>query len=96
MTTCLQQFIEIAPALPTSTWYLRKREIIKLLCHIGHKEILSLFCHSSIRERLHEICIQQEFSKLSLDVICNQLGMSESTLRRKLKREGTSVQKVKG
>ncbi len=95
LTTCLQQFVDIAPALPRSTWSLRKREIIELLCHTGHNDILSLLSYSSLKERLHEIFINQSFSQLQTPYICEQLGMSESTLRRKLKQEGTSMQELK-
>lgn len=37
----------------------------------------------------------QDFHELSIAHICNQLAMSESTLRRKLNSEGTSVQEIK-
>ena len=92
---CLQQFIEISSWAPKQFWSLRKREIILLLCHLGHHEILSLLGKPQIKHRLHEMFISQGFHELSIELICEQLAMSESTLRRKLKSEGTSVQEIK-
>lgn len=92
---CLQQFVEVSLWAPKQFWSLRKREIILLLCHMGHEEILSLLGNLQIKDRLHEMFINQGFYELTIEHICEQLAMSESTLRRKLKLEGTSVQKIK-
>ncbi len=48
-----------------------------------------------IKNRLHDMFTNQKISKLTTENICEQLAMSESTLRRKLKLEGTSVQEIK-
>lgn len=92
---CLQQFVEMPMWAPVQVWSLRKREIIELLCYMGHREILSLLGNPKIKDRLHEMFIQQSFHDLTIEYICGQLAMSESTLRRKLKLEGTSVQEIK-
>lgn len=92
---CLQQFVEISQWAPKQLWSLRKREIITLLCHMGHREILSLLGSPQIKDRLHEMFVEQGFHELTMEQICEQLAMSESTLRRKLKLEGTSVQEIK-
>jgi len=92
---CLQQFVEVSLWAPKKLWSLRKREIILLLCHLGHEEILSLLGNPQIKDQLHEMFINQGFHKLTIEHICEQLAMSESTVRRKLKLEGTSVQEVK-
>ncbi|VAW43895.1 Transcriptional regulator, AraC family [hydrothermal vent metagenome] len=92
---CLQQFVEISAWTPEQVWSLRKREIISLLCHMGHRDILSLLSSPKIKNRLHEMFVDQGFHTLTIEHICEQLTMSESTLRRKLKLEGTSVQKIK-
>ncbi len=92
---CLQQFVEISQWAPEQVWSLRKREIITLLCHMGHSEILSLLNNPKIKDRLHEMFLEQGFHELNIEVICEELAMSESTLRRKLKLEGTSVQEIK-
>ncbi|OUS07709.1 AraC family transcriptional regulator [Gammaproteobacteria bacterium 42_54_T18] len=92
---CLQQFVESSLWAPEQLWPLRKREIIELLCLMGHKEILSMVGNSKVGRRLNDMFYEQDFHELSIEFICNQLAMSESTLRRKLKSEGTSVQKIK-
>ena len=62
---------------------------------MGHKEILSMIGNHKVGHRLHDMLRDQSFDELSIDNICDQLAMSESTLRRKLKSEGTSVQVIK-
>lgn len=92
---CLQQFIESSLWAPTQIVSSRKREILELLCHMGHEEILSMLGSSQVGQRLHSMFNEQGFHELTLESICEQLAMSESTLRRKLKMEGTSVQEIK-
>jgi len=92
---CLQQFVESALWAPKKIASLRKREILELLCHMGHEEILTMLGNSQVSQRLHALFNQQGFHELALESICEQLAMSESTLRRKLKLEGTSVQEIK-
>lgn len=92
---CLQQFVESSLWAPAEVLSLRKREIITLLCHMGYEEILSLLGNPKIKDQLHEMCVQQSAHDLTIDHICEQLAMSESTLRRKLKSEGTGVQDIK-
>jgi len=95
LEACLQQFVEVASWAPKELWSSRKREIILLLCHLGHEQILTLLGRPQIKDRLHEMFMKQGFQELTIDHICDQLAMSESTLRRRLKSEGTSVQDVK-
>ncbi|MEH6449551.1 MAG: helix-turn-helix transcriptional regulator [Oleispira sp.] len=92
---CLQQFVESSLWAPKKIGSLRKREILELLCHMGHEEILTMLGNSQVSQRLHTLFNQQGFHELALESICEQLAMSESTLRRKLKSEGTSVQEIK-
>ncbi|NRA52549.1 MAG: helix-turn-helix transcriptional regulator [Gammaproteobacteria bacterium] len=95
LSKCLQQFVEISLWAPKPLWSLRKREIIELLCHLGHQEILSMVGTSNVTHRLHQMFCEQSFEQLTVEYICDKLAMSESTLRRKLKHEGTSVQEIK-
>ncbi len=92
---CLQQFVESSLWAPEKLWSLRKREIIELLCYMGHNEILSMVGSSTVGRRLNDMFCEQNFHELTIEYICAQLAMSESTLRRKLKLEGTSVQEIK-
>ena len=92
---CLQQFVESSSWAPTQLWSLRKREVLALICHMGYSEVLSMLGDHKIGHRLHDMFCEQSYDELTIDDICKQLAMSESTLRRKLKSEGTSVQEIK-
>jgi len=92
---CLQQFVESSLWAPKHLWSLRKRELITLLCYLGHKEILSMKANAKLGHRLHDMFCEHGFHELTNEHICEQLAMSESTLRRKLNSEGTSVQEIK-
>ena len=92
---CLQQFVESSRWAPEPLWSSRKREILELLCLMGHKEILSMIGGEKIAVRLHDMFCEQGFEELSVETVCDKLAVSESTLRRKLKSEGTSLQEIK-
>ena len=95
LETCLTQFIESSAWASEEIISLRKREIILLLKELGHQQVLSLLGGSKLKDQVHTLFIQQGFSQLSVEDICENLAMSESTLRRKLKAEGSSVQDIK-
>jgi len=95
LTACLAQFVESVLWAPEHLWPLRKKEILELLCHSGYKNILSMLGQAKVSQQLHDLLLKRNNDEVSLEDICNTLAMSESTLRRKLKLEGTSVQKIK-
>jgi len=95
LARCLQQYVEYSLWASPELWSLRRKEIIHLLCHLGHKEVLSMVANPKVGHKLHDIVSEQIADDFNLDIICEKLGMSESTLRRKLKTEGTSVQEIK-
>ncbi len=92
---CLQQFIECTTWAPDTIQSLRKKEILMLLYQLGYTDIASLMGKPKISHQLHKLFHQQRFDELTNEYICQQLAISESTLRRKLKAEGTSVQAIK-
>ena len=67
--------------------------------HLGHKEVLSMAANPKVSHKLHSIISERQLlensAEVTLDDICGKLAMSESTLRRKLKAEGNSVQAIK-
>lgn len=95
LKNCLQQFIESTRWAPETLWSLRKKELIVLLYHLGYQNLVALMDKPKVSHQVHELCQQNEFDKLTNTYICQQLAMSESTLRRKLKFEGTSIQAIK-
>lgn len=93
---CLQQFVESSAWAPEEIIAIRKREILTLLYHLGYPEVVSMKGQQKISQRLHDLFYEKNFHKVTMDYICQQLAMSESTLRRKLAAEGTSVKAIKG
>lgn len=93
----LQQFIEWSAWAPQALWSVRRKEIIQLMCHMGHKEILSMVTDPNVAHRVHALFSEQlqRSEVLTVEHICNKLAMSESTLRRKLKSQGTTMQAIK-
>ncbi len=92
---CLMQFVESSLWAPQHLWATRRQEIIALLHHLGHDEVYSMMGSPKVGRQLHDIFVERSADKLSLDSVCERLAMSESTLRRKLKAEGTNIQEVK-
>ncbi len=95
LAACLQQFIESSLWAPAQVLSSRKRELLMFLSHSGYHDIFSLLANMQIKDKLHDIFIDAGFNQFSTADICRQLALSESTLRRKLNAEGTSLQKVK-
>jgi len=92
---CLQQFVEWSLYSPKTMWSLRKKEILQLLCHMGHPEILAMTASHKLGQKVSVILSKQPSIDVSMPALCQQLGMSESTLRRKLNAEGSTVQAIK-
>jgi AraC-like DNA-binding protein len=92
---CLQQFVESANWAPEKILSIRKKEILMLLYHLGYTEVVSMMGKQKISHRLHDLFHEKNFHDVTMDYICENLAMSESTLRRKLMSEGVSVQDIK-
>jgi AraC-like DNA-binding protein len=92
---CLKQFVEWSLFAPRAMWALRRKEILQLLFHLGHKDILSMARSHKLAQKVVAIISKKPSVEIPLSFICQQVAMSESTLRRKLTAEGTTVQKIK-
>jgi len=92
---CLQQFVEWSLMAPEELWPLRRKEIIQLMSHMGHADVLSMAANSKVSHKLHTIISKKPSEDIVMKDICQQLAMSESTLRRKLSLEKTTVQTIK-
>ncbi|MCJ8311595.1 MAG: helix-turn-helix transcriptional regulator [Saccharospirillaceae bacterium] len=95
LNQCLQQFIECYKWATPSILTSRKKEILTLLYALGYTDITSMMDNNKISHKVHDIIHSKNFIDINTQTICKQLLMSESTLRRKLKSEGTNVQKIK-
>jgi AraC-like DNA-binding protein len=92
---CLQQFVEWSIYSPQEMWPLRRKELLQLLYHLGYKEILAMAAPHKLGQKVHAILSEQPSTEVALATICQKAAMSESTLRRKLSTEGTTVQEIK-
>lgn len=95
LNECLIQLVECVSWAPEKIISNRKIEIVDLLVSMGHTDILSLCGSSKVQYQVNELYNNAPAFELTVDTICRRLGMSESTLRRKLKSEGTSLQNIK-
>jgi AraC-like DNA-binding protein len=92
---CLQQFVEWSLYAPKPMWSSRKKELLQLLCYMGHPEIIAMAAPHKLAQRIHALLSKQPAADISLSTLCQQVAMSESTFRRKLTAEGTTLQEIK-
>lgn len=91
----LQQFVEWSAFAPQAMWAARRREILQLLFHLGHAQVCAVIEPPSLSHKLHGIISADVANDLNADVLASRLALSESTLRRKLAAEGTTLQAIK-
>jgi AraC-like DNA-binding protein len=92
---CLQQFIECSSWASEKIISARKNEILLLLHDLGYKNVVSMAGNRQISYKLHKLFHKRQFQDVTTSYCCEHLAMSESTLRRKLKAEGTSLRDIK-
>lgn len=90
----LVQFVEWSAFAPQAMWPARRREILQLLYHLGHEQVGALVEPLSLSHK-HGIISASIADDLGADALASRLALSESTLRRKLTAEGTSLQAIK-
>ena len=95
LAKCLQQFVEWSQCSPQVMWSLRRKELLQLLYHLGYKDILSMAAPHKLAHKIHAMLSEQPAAEVSLTAICQQVAMSESTVRRRLIAEGTTIQEIK-
>jgi AraC-like DNA-binding protein len=91
----LQQFVDWSAFAPPSMWAGRRREILQLVYHLGYQQVNAVVEPPSLSHRLHGIISVDVSVDLHADVLASRLALSESTLRRKLAAEGTTLQAIK-
>lgn len=91
----LEQFVEWSGFAPPAMWAARRQEILHLLYHLGYEKVTAVAEPPSLSHKLHGM-ISTDFSvDLNADVLAAKLALSESTLRRKLAAEGSTLQAIK-
>jgi AraC-like DNA-binding protein len=91
----LQQFVEWSAFAPTEMWFIRRQEILKVLFHLGFEGVSSIMEPPTLTQKLHTLISANISKDLSIRTLSSMLAMSESTLRRKLNAEGSSLQSIK-
>lgn len=95
LITTLQQFVEWSAFAPSELWALRRQEILQLLYHQGYEQLSAIVEPPSLGHQVYAVVNDLFSDELSVELLVSKLAMSESTLRRKLKAEGTNVQAIK-
>jgi len=95
LESTLRQFVEWSAFSPPDLWHIRRQEILLTLFHLGYQQACGAMKSSSVSHRLHTLISQDTAANLGASQLASILAMSESTLRRKLRDEGTSVQSIK-
>lgn len=91
----LLQFVEWSAFAPPALWPMRRQEILQLLYHLGYQQVSAVIEPPSLSHRLHGVISGDIANDVNADILASQLAMSESTLRRKLAAEGTTLQAIK-
>ncbi|XLZ70598.1 AraC family transcriptional regulator [Massilia sp. SR12] len=91
----LQQFVEWSAFAPDAMWAMRRREILQMLYHLGHEAVSAVVEPPSVSHRVHGMLNADLASEVHAGALASRLAMSESTLRRKLAGEGTTLQEIK-
>lgn len=91
----LQQFVEWSRFAPSNMWSVRRQEILQLLCHLGYEQVNAIAESPGLSHKLHSLISADISNDLNAGVLSSRLAMSESTLRRKLTAEETSLRAIK-
>lgn len=91
----IQQFIEWSVFAPKDMWPLRRQEVLHMMHHQGFTQVASMLQPPSLAHQLHNIISEHIGDDLTADSLASRFAMSNSTLRRKLRDEGESLQAIK-
>lgn len=95
LQSCLYQFVDSVDWAPGNLWSRRKQEILQMLIHLGFTDTALMQGGKKLSQQLHDYFVEHSFNDVTASNISQHLAMSESTLRRRLMDEGTSLQDVK-
>lgn len=92
--TSLQQMADWSVQVDHSQWYIRRREILQLLLDEGYHQISQAFSNDLFSTKVTHLLQQQPQKNWSQADLCQQLAISEATLRRRLLAENTSFREL--
>ncbi|WP_201746230.1 helix-turn-helix transcriptional regulator [Veronia nyctiphanis] len=87
----IYQFVEIASSLPPEVQHFRRQELLQLMVLSGFDWVPQMAAQFILSHKVSEIIQRDIAAEINAEQMADELMMSESTLRRKLKEEGTSV-----
>lgn len=90
----LQQYMEWSTFAPPEAWHFRKKEILQIIYQSGYEDVSAIAAHPSISHQLHDMINENISGDWSVERFTEKLAVSESTLRRKLKAEGTDIHTI--
>lgn len=91
----LQQYIEWSLYAPSEAIHFRKKELLQLFFLLGYEGVSAIAEPPSLGHQIHDLINEDISDNWSVDRLAAHMAMSESTLRRKLKAEGTDIQAIK-
>lgn len=91
----LQQFVEWSAAAPAELWPGRRLELLRVLDHLGHHAVRAVVESPLLSQRLQRLISADVTADWSTETLCEHFALSESSLRRKLRAEGTTLQSLK-
>ncbi|MGA8884845.1 MAG: AraC family transcriptional regulator [Acinetobacter sp.] len=95
LSSALCQFMEMSTIAPSHVMKRRKREILEIIYHSGYTDVCNIVKSPNLSEKVQSL-ISKDFScDWSVELIASNLFMSASTLRRKLKSEGNTIQDIR-
>ena len=91
----LQQFVEWSIYAPEQLWPSRRQELLQWLYYSGYKQVAEVIEPHNLSHQVYRLVSANVAEEQTATQLASHLAMSESTLRRKLSVEGTSVQAIK-
>lgn len=91
----LLQFVDCASYLPDSLWASRRQELLQIFQHEGFPNPRCITTTPDLSHQVYRLVSTDLSADMSSQWLAAELALSESTLRRKLRVEGTSVQEIK-
>jgi len=95
LAKALYQYIEFSTIAPLQVMRLRKRELLDIIYLCGYHDVCNIIEPPNLSEKVLSMISNDISCEWPVDLIASNLFMSPSTLRRKLKSEGNSIQDIR-
>lgn len=95
LEVALKQYIELSMLVSPEKLNFRKQELLQLIYLSGYKEVSAIAEPPNLSQKVYDVINQDITNNWGAEKLAAGLFMSESTLRRKLKIENTSVKEIR-